>query len=258
MELLVGLAVLISIAIIVGTVVSVYYTRRSNLEAVAARFRGTVTSSWGSGTDLEIVVDGVSAHLSYHPGSKHRTSFTRLRFKAALGSRLRVVPAGFWETLKKAFWSDDLIIGDPAFDAAYIIQGYPTEWVGRVLDGRTRARINRLAGLGAGFLSGPSLTLEAGPNGVLVAVPRNLVDDLIRLEAFIEDAIELFRALRSPPEEGVKFISTVEIVSKGNCPVCEHPLGDATRRCGSCATPHHAECWTYFGGCSTYACKENP
>lgn len=258
MEPLIVLLLFVVAAVVIGALVSKSRTRRSNLEAVARRYKGVVTTGWLSGSDLEMTVDGVPAQLSYHAGSKNSPPHTRLRFKAPLGARLRVVPDGFWETLKKAFWSEDLTIGDPRFDKTYVIQGHPASWVRHVLDDAARARIDRLSSLGTGFLRGPSITLEAGPSGVLVAVPRNLVDDLPSLEAFIAEAVELFRALRNPPEEGVTFISTEEIVAEGSCPVCEHPLGDAPRLCATCATPHHGECWTYFGGCSTYACKENP
>jgi hypothetical protein len=26
--------------------------------------------------------------------------------------------------------------------------------------------------------------------------------------------------------------------------------------CGKCRTPHHEECWSYVGQCSTYGCRE--
>ncbi|MEX2173179.1 MAG: RING finger protein, partial [Pirellulaceae bacterium] len=38
------------------------------------------------------------------------------------------------------------------------------------------------------------------------------------------------------------------------CQVCGEPLAADLVWCGSCKTPHHRECWQYFGGCSTYAC----
>lgn len=232
--------------------------RRSNLEAVARKFQGVVNTAWLSNSALEMSVDGVPAHLSYHAGSKNSSPYTRLRFKAPLGTRLRIVPEGFWESLKKTFGSEDLVLGDAGFDGAWVVQGYPASWVRGVMDAKARALVNRLAEFGRGFFAGPSVTIEAGGTGVLIAVPRSLVDDAGRLESFIQAAIDLFRAFRAPPDEGVKFVSAVELVAKGNCPVCEHPLGDSSRRCGTCATPHHGECWAYFGGCSTYACKENP
>ena len=40
----------------------------------------------------------------------------------------------------------------------------------------------------------------------------------------------------------------------GTCQVCECALEDGLTACPDCATVHHDECWTWAGGCSTYAC----
>ena len=38
---------------------------------------------------------------------------------------------------------------------------------------------------------------------------------------------------------------------------CEQIKKDKDRVvCECCKTPHHAECWNYFGGCSTFGCSE--
>jgi len=33
---------------------------------------------------------------------------------------------------------------------------------------------------------------------------------------------------------------------------------DAVRTCGSCRTPHHAECWAENKGCTVFGCPEAP
>ena len=256
MPVLVVLLVVAAVAVLIALSVSQAGLRRRHLEEVGRPYRGTVAEGWFQDTTLAMTVDGVPAELSYYSGSKNRSACTRIRFRLPLGTRLRVVPEGVWETLKKAFWSEDLQVGDPDFDAAFVIQGYPTPWVRQVLDRPMRDRIRRLAELGAGYLRGPSVTLEAGPTGLFVALPCDIVGERAMLQDFLETSIELVRALRNPPEEGIQFLSAEEVVADGRCPVCEHPLGERPRRCGGCATPHHADCWAYFGGCSTYACSD--
>lgn len=244
--------VFITIVMVVGLVQG--SSRKNNLQIIARKFQGRVTGSWLSDTDLEMIVDGVPAHLSCHSGSKNRSAFTRMRFNATPPGRLRIVPDGFWESLKRAFGSEDLQVGDPIFDPLFVIQGTPVEWVRATLDPATRARLTRMHGLGAGFFQSSSVSLEAGPAGVVVAVPRNLVGEVVHLEAFISDSIELFRRIRGGAEAGIKFLTTKECARQGRCPVCEHPFDAKVRTCEACATPHHADCWDYFGGCSTYAC----
>lgn len=41
----------------------------------------------------------------------------------------------------------------------------------------------------------------------------------------------------------------------GTCQVCGDVMHDGIHRCAACDTPHHAVCWEYLGGCSTYACS---
>lgn len=228
--------------------------RRGNLEEVANRFQGRVTSSWLSGTDLELAVDGVPASLSYHPGSKNSSAYTRMRFDAVPGGRLRVVPEGLWESLKRAFGAEDLQVGDAGFDRAFVIQGAPVVWVRRVLDDATRGRLTGFLNLGGGWFSSSGASLEAGPGGIMVSVPRNLVNDPEVLERFVSESIEIFRQVRAGKESAIVFLSSAECAKQGRCPVCEHPFEGKLRNCEACATPHHAECWDYFGGCSTYAC----
>ena len=44
------------------------------------------------------------------------------------------------------------------------------------------------------------------------------------------------------------------------CMVCCEPVDQDTNSivCDACETPHHVECWDYFGGCSTFGCTEKP
>lgn len=42
------------------------------------------------------------------------------------------------------------------------------------------------------------------------------------------------------------------------CPVCANAIQNAERACARCATPHHADCWAYSGGCAIYGCVETP
>ncbi len=38
------------------------------------------------------------------------------------------------------------------------------------------------------------------------------------------------------------------------CQVCGEPILGGGVRCVRCDTPHHADCWAYAGGCSTFGC----
>jgi hypothetical protein len=55
----------------------------------------------------------------------------------------------------------------------------------------------------------------------------------------------------APPREEMEVIE-----SRGRCLVCGGPLRENVVHCRRCRTPHHEECWRYFGSCSTYGCRE--
>ncbi|HLY74383.1 MAG TPA: RING finger protein [Planctomycetota bacterium] len=44
--------------------------------------------------------------------------------------------------------------------------------------------------------------------------------------------------------------------SAGDCQVCLEKMDSRVVYCGKCRTPHHEECWSYMGMCSTYGCRE--
>jgi hypothetical protein len=60
--------------------------------------------------------------------------------------------------------------------------------------------------------------------------------------------------LQSPAESGIQ-LEDVRISTGGLCPVCSTELKGKILRCRSCGMPQHAECWTYVGRCSVFACR---
>jgi hypothetical protein len=68
------------------------------------------------------------------------------------------------------------------------------------------------------------------------------------------------RAPAPPPERVVPGVPGVELEGVAvqpvgsQCRVCAHGIEERLVICSRCEAPHHAECWTYNEGCSTYAC----
>jgi len=38
--------------------------------------------------------------------------------------------------------------------------------------------------------------------------------------------------------------------------VCGEKMESRVIFCAKCRTPHHEECWSYVGQCSTFGCRE--
>lgn len=61
-------------------------------------------------------------------------------------------------------------------------------------------------------------------------------------------------AIKGRPEqesEPMRVDATV-----GDCRVCGEKMERRVIYCARCRTPHHEECWSYVGQCSTYGCRE--
>lgn len=57
---------------------------------------------------------------------------------------------------------------------------------------------------------------------------------------------------RPPEAEAPMKMATAE----GECQVCGEKMESRVVFCAKCRTPHHEECWSYVGQCSTFACRE--
>lgn len=253
-----GLFMAIALLLIVGVIawgIILSHQRKGALRQLAERFGGTLTEGWFSGSRVDFVVDTIPVQLTYHPGSQHQRRYTRIRFQWTPPGTLRLRPEGIFASLGRVFGAQDIQIGDAGFDRTYVIQGQPEAWIRQVLDPGMRDLVRAVGEIGPGGWGRPDVRLEAGPSGVSLSVDRNLVDAPEDLNLFVERGLRLFRLLRAGPvAEGVKILSADECTVEGKCPVCANPLGASPHRCPTCATPHHADCWGYFGGCATYAC----
>lgn len=62
---------------------------------------------------------------TFSTGGEHSTTFTRMRapFINKRSLRFKIAPQGFFANIGKAFGAQDIEVGDPFFDDAYIIKG---------------------------------------------------------------------------------------------------------------------------------------
>ncbi len=243
------------VVFVVALLIRTARQHRANLEDVAGRIAGRVVHGFWSGDGLEWESDGVSARLRYFMGTDKAPPWTRLQFQWAPPGSLRVMPEGFLTGIRKFFGAQDLEIGDPAFDARYVIQGSPSTWVREALSPDVRRSLDTLRELGASFWRGTGIRLDAGPTGLTLFCQRNLVASRNELIVFVEQGLSVLRRLRVAGSSDAGVLSAQSAAAEGRCPVCSHFLEDPERRCEACATRHHEDCWSYFGGCAIYACS---
>lgn len=141
--------------------------------------------------------------------------------------------------------------GNQDFDAAFVCSSRRPELASKFLSADVLNYAYRFIWP---YKHGLRLKLQGGR---LTIETRENVASAREYEGFIRFCIELFDQSRSSRESGIDYVHSHEaqIVSDAKCPVCSEVLVMMVV-CKRCRTPHHEDCWTYYGGCSVYGCRE--
>src|SRR4029077_19233387 len=95
------------------------------LRRVAGRLGGTVTGDGlFSPSGVQFKIGERQAWIEVYAGSKNSPAYSRVSVyvKGRSPATLHILPEGFGQSFLKMFGAQDLEIGDPAFDAAYVIK----------------------------------------------------------------------------------------------------------------------------------------
>lgn len=82
---------------------------------------------------------------------------------------------------------------------------------------------------------------------------QSLLTDDFQLNAPVLRQGSARRTKKRLNERKVLIFSVVE-VEMATCGVCGETIYETPAKCKSCSTPHHHDCWDYFGYCSVYGC----
>ncbi|WP_202921349.1 RING finger protein [Anatilimnocola aggregata] len=230
--------------------------RRQSLEAVAHQFRGSVQEgNWFSYPEATFRLGGTTARLHYTKRGKHgRSTHLTIPFPDPR-LRLEIYQQDLVQQMKKLLGMEDIEIGSHEFDNAFIISGSHRKVIREYLTRDAQLAIQTLAHYSAGF--SPDLYLLVA-NGSLRITKRANFQTEAELTRFLRLAEQVFTALVASRQTGIEFISpvTTQAPPETQCQVCGESLAEKIVYCTSCQTPHHLDCWQYFGSCSVYACGQ--
>lgn len=201
---------------------------------------------------------GAPAMLDIHStGGKHAKYYTQIQLTWP-DARLRceIYPEKFLHGVGKMLGMEDLQIGSAEFDRQFMITSNSAEAVRRLLSGETQVAINSLRR----FLGNDDINISIS-RGRLLIKKRSLIRDEATLERFVRLATGLHDAASKTDTEGIEFVhaemreATLSLNS-AVCQVCGDDITLDAVFCRSCKTPHHRDCWLYYGSCSTYGCGQ--
>lgn len=250
----VGFAIgLIAVAVSAGK-------RRQTVESysqLAQHYRGTCDSGgWTRHPrvrfphgDCLVVID------IYSTGGDSPTYYTQAHFSGGRQPAVRceIHPEGMWSGLRKLLGMQDIEIGSPDFDRQYIIKGDDGPALRSLLSPAVQWQI----GLLRQFLGNNDIYVSFNRHELLVK-KRSFLRDYSTLRWFTDSAIRLYDQSVRTGQEGIEFVQDAPPLqlSEAICQICGENLKQDVVFCRRCRTPHHRDCWEYYGACSTYGCKE--
>jgi hypothetical protein len=255
----VPVVILVGIGIVVGIVLLVLNDNRrkamgATLQRIAYRIGGRASegSMW-SEPSLEFKIEDRHAVLNFFGGSKNSSPYSRvtLDVRGVSPGQLHILEDGFGQSFMKLFGAQDLNIGDPSFDADYVIKAMPESVASQVFRSDRRREAIRAVRRIKSYIH-PTVDLDHQQLTVKVRQYLRNEADLLELIAAAREFAAC--AIVLPKPAGI-VLGEVRVSTGGDCPVCGTAMQQDVLRCESCRTPHHRECWEYMGRCSTYACK---
>lgn len=225
---------------------------------LAARYRGVyATDSWRG--PLEVAFHHGGARVLVYvasTGDGRWKYYTHVRFQLYGGRppvRCEVYPDRMGPRARKLRGMQDIEIGSPEFDERYVIQGDDDAELRRLLSPAAQEQIERLRRL----RDDDDVYVSFNKVSLVVRKP-SLISDYTTLLRFTQLAIGLYDLTILSSMEGIDVVADAPPpkVEEAICQVCGEPIGTDVVFCRRCKTPHHRECWEYYGACSTYGCLE--
>lgn len=143
--------------------------------------------------------------------------------------------------------------GDRSFDDHFTVVAGDSDDASRLLSEGVRWELEKLRQ----FL-GRLVLRVSFRNGRLVIKKPVLIRRGEDLVDFTQLCLDLFDQAMLTRSEGIEFVAGDEAqpIEDPICQICGEAIVEDMVFCRRCMTPHHRDCWRYYGACSTYGCHE--
>jgi hypothetical protein len=166
-------------------------------------------------------------------------------------TRCEIYPERFSSRLGKLFGMTDVEVGSPEFDNLFVVTGDAESRLRELVTPDVQQAILalwRMPPIGDVYFS--------ISGGKMVVKKLQLVRKEKPLGRLVEATLHLYDCARAHRAEGIEFVAQSRSEASVICQVCGEEIVEELVHCRRCQTPHHADCWEYFGGCSTFGCGE--
>ncbi len=186
--------------------------------------------------------------------------------------RLRLTPETFGSRFKQLLGMQDVHIGRPQFDEAFVVQTNRRESLPQFLTEDAQTALLSLLNTGAKHefdlnIVGGNLDWRKKTGVGNAEQLIGLVDSFLRAYFAMLANIRILNKQEDAANLGPHEITWLPGKPRGAtfvytetrtpvCLVCGSEVLDQRVQCRSCRTAHHRECWEYFGKCATYGCGQ--
>jgi hypothetical protein len=143
--------------------------------------------------------------------------------------------------------------GSTPFDVEYDILGSNASDARLFLSDGVRWQIDRLRLMGVDEEIYVSVS-----HGRIAIVKPKMIRRLEDLDEFVQLGLDLYDQAMLTRSVGIEFVDgpSAKLITEAICQVCGEDIVSEMVFCQRCKTPHHRDCWQYYGACSTYGCQE--
>ncbi|MBW3599224.1 MAG: hypothetical protein KY475_18385, partial [Planctomycetes bacterium] len=148
----------------------------------------------------------------------------------------------------------DVRSGASSFDAEYVVRGESADQTQRFFSDGVQLQMNRIRYV----LGNDDVYVSAHRGRLLVKKEFPRHGGVEQIEELVGWALELYDQAMLTRSGSIEFPQhqTINTIDQCICKVCGDELLDDVVLCRRCKTPHHRDCWLFFGACSTYGCRE--
>ena len=197
--------------------------------------------------DAEVTID------IYTTGGERPVYYTQAHFRGIHPTtRCEVYPEGMWSRIGKLIGMADIDIGSPDFDERYVIKGDEPAQISTLLSPAVQNQIDELRQL----LGNNNIYVSFNPSKLLIK-KLSYIRDYHTLLKFTKLATALYDLTVALPEGALTIVKQSKPMEEDAiCQICGESITQQRVLCRQCKTPHHLDCWQYYGACSTYGCQE--
>jgi hypothetical protein len=248
--------------IIAAVVVAVFAFQWMHSQALDELYRRVATRFGGNSSNggvfgrpfLHFHHAGTFVRVDIHSTrGKSPTYYTQVHLAwPDLRARCEIYPERFTSRVGKMLGMADVEIGSPEFDRDFIISGASPRDLRDLLTPQVQEAIYRLR-----RMQGNDYIYVSIGGGRLLVKKLGLIRSDAALIDYIEAVLDLYGCALGGAAAGIEIVGDSKLEpSEVVCQICGETITHELVHCRRCKTPHHEDCWEYFGGCSTFGCGE--